>query len=197
MYQPYSVNLDEISEYNIRKSTINHKKAVLIVIDMQETFRSIISDTLIENIKKMIKHAETNGTKVIFTRHNDHFPQSKSLMKWWDGQSLEKDSDSWQIIKELDPAGRTIIDKNQYSAFFDTNLNDILQKDGIEDVIITGVMTNCCCETTSRDAFQLGYRVFFINDATSTDNKDLHLSTLKTLSYGFAYIQNTNNVIAE
>ena len=194
------VDLEKIKEYNTRQATINPKKAALIVIDMQETFRcnmDIISDIQIENIKKLIDYADKSGAKTIFTRHNDNYPISASLIKWWegDGDKLESGSDSWQIIKEFDATGRTIIDKNQYSAFFNTNLDDILKKNNIEDVIIVGVMTNCCCETTSRDAFQLGERVFFINDATSTLNADLHLSTLKTLSYGFAYVQNTIKAI--
>lgn len=101
------------------------------------------------------------------------------------------------MIDGFNITNRTVIDKNQYSAFFKTNLDEILKANHIEDVIITGVMTNCCCETTAREAFMYGYRVFFINDATSTFNEELHLATLKNLSFGFARVQNTQNLIED
>lgn len=53
---------------------------------------------------------------------------------------------------------------------------------------MTGVMTNVCCETTAREAFVRGYRVFFSTDATATVDSELHEATLKTLAYGFAYL---------
>lgn len=59
---------------------------------------------------------------------------------------------------------------------------------GFEEIIITGVMTNCCCETTARDVFMRDYRVFFASDATATVNEDLHLSTLKNLAFAFAHV---------
>ena len=113
------------------------------------------------------------------------------------GDKIEKGSDGWQIISEFDTTGKTIVDKNQYSAFFKTHLDDILKKENIKDMIITGVMTNCCCETTARDAFMHGYRVFFMNDATATSSEELHLATLKNLSFGFAYVQNTQELIKD
>jgi nicotinamidase-related amidase len=73
----------------------------------------------------------------------------------------------------------------------------VLQANKIEDVIIVGVMTNCCCETTAREAFMYGYRVFFISDATSTINEDLHLAALKNVSFGFACVQDTKNIISD
>ncbi len=62
---------------------------------------------------------------------------------------------------------------------FKTDLDNILKENQIKDVIIVGVMTNCCGETTARDAFMYGYKVFFISDATATANEDLHLWALK------------------
>lgn len=53
---------------------------------------------------------------------------------------------------------------------------------------MTGVMTNLCCETTAREAFVKGFRVFFSTDATATLDLELHEATLKNLAYGFAYL---------
>ena len=101
----------------------------------------------------------------------------------------------WQLMPEFTPGEEDLlIDKNRYSAFFNTDLDETLRAEGIEELIITGVMTNCCCETTAREGFVRDYRIFFAADATATANDDLHLSTLKTLAYGFAHIVSSEEV---
>lgn len=81
-----------------------------------------------------------------------------------------------------------VVEKNTYSAFRKTGLEDKLVEMGVEEVIVTGVMTNLCCETTAREAFIRGFRVFFSTDATATSDLDLHDATLKNMAYGFAYL---------
>ena len=80
-----------------------------------------------------------------------------------------------------------VVGKNTYSAFRNTRLEEQLREMGVEEVIVTGVMTNLCCETTAREAFVRGFRVFFSTDATATSDLELHEATLKNLAYGFAY----------
>lgn len=195
----YNINLDDIKEYNTHNNKLNTKTAALLVIEMQETFRSdmgLISEKQISNVKSLINFANQNGILVIYVRHNDSSESSKHMIKWWGGE-LEYGSANWQIIKELDTTNQIIIDKNQYSAFYNTNLDEILKSKGITDIIITGNMTNCCCETAARDAFMRGYKVFFVNDATATINEELHLATIKNLAFGFAHITNTAELINE
>lgn len=55
-------------------------------------------------------------------------------------------------------------------------------------------MTNCCCETTARDAFVHDYRVFFVADATATANRELHIASLKNLAFGFAHVIDTEQI---
>jgi isochorismate hydrolase len=194
----YEINLNNILEYNTHVQKLNKNTTALIIIEMQEVFRStieLISVEQINNIKSLIKFAEENSIEIIYVRHNDSSHDSKHMIQWWGGDKIDYGSKEWQIIKELDTKNNLIIDKNQYSAFYNTNLNEILQSKGLTDVIITGVMANCCCETSARDAFMRGYNVFFVNDATATINQDLHLATIKNLSFGFAYIVNTNDLI--
>lgn len=75
-----------------------------------------------------------------------------------------------------------------YIPFLGTNLEETLSEMGAKEVIVTGVMTNLCCETTAREAFVRGFRVFFSTDATATSSADLHDATLKNMAYGFAYL---------
>ena len=196
----YNVDLKQIEEYNTHQSKINPKRAALLVIEMQNVFLkdlAIIIDSQMANIHSLISTADAQGTKVIFIRHNDSSEISKSMVDWWGGDKIEKGSEGWKMIDGFDTTNRIVIDKNQYSAFHRTNLDEVLKANNIEDLIITGVMTNCCCETTAREAFMYGYRVFFINDATSTFTEELHLATLKNLAFGFAYVQNTQELIQD
>lgn len=81
-----------------------------------------------------------------------------------------------------------MVEKNTYSAFGKTDLEERLVDLGVKEVIVSGVMTNLCCETTAREAFVRGFRVFFSADATATVNEELHEATLKNMAYGFAYL---------
>ena len=87
------------------------------------------------------------------------------------------------------------IPKNTYSAFHGTDLENKLRDLNITDLIIGGVMTNLCCETSARDAFVRDFRVFFLADGTSTISEDFHLSTLKNLGYGFATLISRHRLV--
>uniref|UniRef100_A0A0E0KT03 Isochorismatase-like domain-containing protein n=1 Tax=Oryza punctata TaxID=4537 RepID=A0A0E0KT03_ORYPU len=84
--------------------------------------------------------------------------------------------------------GDLVVEKRTYSGFAGTRLEEALRRMGVEEVIVTGVMTNLCCETTARDAFVRGFRVFFSADATATASQGLQEATLANMAYGFAYI---------
>ena len=79
-----------------------------------------------------------------------------------------------------------VLDKSQYDAFYQTSLEGHLRAEGVTQVVICGVMTHLCCETTARSAFTRGFQVFFTVDGTATYNMDHHRATLVNLSHGFA-----------
>lgn len=163
---------------------------------MQNVFKgSIISDRQLLNVKKLIQFSKSNNIPNIYVQHNDSSENSDNMIQWWNGDKIVKGSQEWQIIDDFNTDNDILIDKSQYSAFYGTNLEEILKEHNISDLIICGVMTNCCCETTTRDAFMRGYNVFFINDATGTINADLHISALKNISFGFANVSNTDSFI--
>jgi len=58
----------------------------------------------------------------------------------------------------------------------------------IEDIVVSGLMTNMCCESTARDAYYRDYRVFFLADGTGSISEDMHLASLLNLAFGFAYV---------
>lgn len=187
--------LNEINRYNIRRAWPKPDRCALLVIDMQRYFLSI-ARPILENVMSVVKACQSRGVITIFTRHG-HKDVSKDggmLRKWW-GDLIEYGSKDWELIDFLKPPDTDkIVDKNRYSVFQRTGLEEHLKLSKIEELIITGVMTNCCCETTARDAFVKDFRVFFVSDATATANDELHIASLKNLAYGFAHIISTEQL---
>jgi len=100
------------------------------------------------------------------------------------GDRETKESEVWKIIN-----------KNQYDAFYNTDLEQFLRSKNIEQVIISGLLANLCCETTARSAFVRGFEVFFPVDATAAYNRDFHLSTFRNLDFGFCPLLRTSELI--
>jgi ureidoacrylate peracid hydrolase len=96
-------------------------------------------------------------------------------------------------------AGDLVVDKTRFSAFIPgtCELDDILRARGIDTLVVTGTLTNCCCESTVRDAMQLGYKVLFVQDGNATHDDATHNATLGNLaSLMFAEVVDTDAVVA-
>jgi isochorismate hydrolase len=168
------------------------ERSALLIIDMQKYFlesssRAYIpsAETILPGVKKLISIYSKKSLPVIFTLHSNTKENEGMMGKWWP-KLLREGSPESNIVSELEVPEGIVIEKNQYDAFYNTNLEKILQEKNISQVIICGVMTNVCCETTARSAFVRGFEVFFTVDGTATYNEDHHMSTLMNLSYGFA-----------
>lgn len=189
--------LEEIGEYNTRKANPAPRKTALLVIDMQNYFAAL-AEPIRVNVRSLVELGRRIGIPVIYTRHGHHDIDEDGgmLASWWNGDLIMYGSEDWRLMDDIAPGkDGTVIDKMRYSAFYNTGLEDMLRSRGIEDVVITGVMTNCCCETTARDAFMRDFRVFFASDATATANDDLHVCTLKNLAFAFAYVMSTEELL--
>jgi isochorismate hydrolase len=170
-------------------------RCALLIIDMQQYFLSTAAP-IIGNVLSLSEVCRSRGIKVVYTRHGhrDISEDGGMLANWW-GDLIRHGSRDWELIKGLSPfEADEILDKNRYSAFHGTGLEDSLRSRGICELIITGVLTNCCCETTARDAFVRDFRVFFVSDGTATVNEELHLATLKNLAFGFAHVVSTDGL---
>jgi ureidoacrylate peracid hydrolase len=94
-----------------------------------------------------------------------------------------------------------ILDKQRYGAFTGTDLEMILRTRGIDTVIVSGIATNICCETTAREAAQLDLRVFFLSDGTATREMrgvsadELQRATCASLGMVFAQIVTVDEMI--
>ncbi|WP_373756852.1 cysteine hydrolase family protein [Streptococcus ferus] len=99
--------------------------------------------------------ARQAGVEVIHVRHRS--------------EELVEGSPAWQIHESVAPlAGEVIIDKTYNSAFKETELQAYLDEQGIEQLIIMGMSTNFCIDTTIKVAYELGYQLAVIQDGTTT-----------------------------
>ncbi|MGH7768212.1 MAG: cysteine hydrolase family protein [Candidatus Binatia bacterium] len=92
------------------------------------------------------------------------------------------------------PTERVVI-KHRYSAFINTDLNTVLKAKGIESVLTTGVATNVCVETTTRDAYMYDYYVTMVGDCSAAYDPKLHESTLENMRRHFGLVATSDEII--
>ncbi|SHE50557.1 ureidoacrylate peracid hydrolase [Kaistia soli DSM 19436] len=112
--------------------------------------------------------------------------------------AFARGADDWQLWPELDvQVGDLVVDKTRFSALIpDTcDMDQMLKARGIDTLIITGTLTNCCCESTARDALQMGYNVIFVTDGNATLSDEEHNATLLSMSAIFADVMDTNRLL--
>ncbi len=102
-------------------------------------------------------------------------------------------ADFYQGIKPL--PGEVIVNKHRFSAFVDTDLDLILRSKGIRTLIMSGVATNICVETTARDGFMKDYYIVFLKDCTSTFSEEMHINTLKTIDHFFGEVVDSGDIL--
>jgi nicotinamidase-related amidase len=195
-----------IQAYNTHKMKINFSKAALIVIDMQKFFLNPKSPTftegglaIIPNVQKLIQAFRSNDRPVIYVAHVHKSAELDGgiLAWWWQGMCIEGTPEA-EIHDDIAPQpSDKVVYKHRYSAFYNTDLEIVLRCLKIEDIVVSGIMTNICCESTTRDAYFRDYRIFFMSDATGSINEELHLATLKNLAFGFAYVTRVDEIIGQ
>ncbi|EYT60488.1 MULTISPECIES: cysteine hydrolase family protein [Microbacterium] len=144
----------------------------LLVIDAQESFRRRADDwaatanpAVIDNIALLVAHAREVGDPVVWITHSE--PGS--------GGVFDPASGFVRVIEDLDPReSEAALTKTTVNSFGSTDLHDRLQSAGVRRVVICGIRTEQCCETTARVAADLGYEVEFVTDATTTSAIPAH-----------------------
>lgn len=198
--------IKKIDPFNSHHFNINPKKTALLIIDMQKFFLNSNNSTFTEsglvilnNIQMLLTQFRKNNIPVIFTQHvHDEMGYDLGIMKWWWQDNCMTNNPEKDICDELKPIiGEKVIVKHRYSAFYNTDLEVTLRGMQIEDLVITGIMTNMCCESTARDAYFRDYRVSFLADATGSICEEMHYASLLNIAFGFGYVTTTSNIIKQ
>lgn len=138
----------------------------LLVIDAQESFRqrpdewaATANPGVIDNISQLVAYARRSGDAVVWVTHSE--PGS--------GGVFDPANGFVRVVSDLDPQSDEIaVTKTTVNAFTSTDLEDQLRRRGVGRVVVCGIRTEQCCETTARMAADLGFTVEFVTDATTT-----------------------------
>jgi isochorismate hydrolase len=176
----------------IKTLEIKPSQSALLVLDMQSYFLDTTSHAyipsagaILDGILQLIDAYSHQLLPIFFSQHINTAENAGSMSTWWK-DLITPDNPLHKIVPEIDIMTGTLIQKSQYDAFFQTSLNEMLHARGVTQVVICGVMTHLCCETTARSAFMHGYEVFFPVDGTATYNLAYHRASLINLAHGFS-----------
>jgi ureidoacrylate peracid hydrolase len=177
-----------------------HQSAVL-VIDMLNDFLEpdgamplLEGRRLYEPIRRLLADARETGTKVIWIC-DEHLPNDREFEK----RSVHCLKGTWgaEIVEELEPKSSELrIPKTRYSGFFETDLDQRLRQDGIDHLILTGVVTNICVRSTAHDAFFRDYHVTIPIECVAATSDREQASTLYDLDTHYATVTSLTEVLA-
>ena len=186
----------------------------LLVIDMQNGFckpkgsmstlglDTSMCEAVIPQVRALVDLAHEAKVPVIFTRYvylpgyaDGGLLPTEILPAMRDIDALTEGSWDAAIVDELTPAdGDLVVDKSRYSAFYGTRLEPILTSLGVRSLVMCGVTTNMCVETSARDASQRDYPTFVVGDACAETDAQRHENALQTLSFGFCWVTSVADV---
>lgn len=188
-------------DHNRVAPKIDPQLTALLVLDMQQYFLDPTSHAyipsapaIISNIQALMRAFVDHQRPVIFTRHINTPENAGTMFRWW-RDLIRSENPQSAISPAFNTNGHTVVIKNQYDAFHKTNLETQLHQQNVTQIVISGVMTHLCCETTARSAFMRGFDVFFTVDGTATYNEDFHRASLLNLAHGFATPMLTRHIL--
>ncbi len=197
---------------------IDPARTALLVIDMQRTFLDPdapsevpVAREIVLNINRISRAVRAAGGVVAFSIATfpkgvpgggwqsffDHMVSPEVARAILDG--LAPGAPGRELWPELETAPSDIMfDKMRYSAFarHGSDIDDTLAARGIDTVVVVGTMTNLCCDSTARDAMQLGYKTIMVSDATATRTDAEHQAALLTFMTNFGDVRTTDDMIA-
>ena len=194
----------------------------LLVIDMQNDFcasggliskdgRDIsAAQALGERLPAFITSARAAGVMIVFIRCVYTTERNFYLSDVWLEQAARKRKGGYTRIPvcrdgswdgdyygEVRPqAGDVIVTKHRYNAFHNTDLDLILRSNGIRTVVLTGVVTNVCVETTARDAFVRDYYVVAVDDGCAAYVEQDHIASLSNIDRFFGEVSTITQISA-
>jgi ureidoacrylate peracid hydrolase len=196
--------------------TFDTRKTALVVVDMQHFFMvepymmaCPVARDIVPNVNRLARAVRKSGGKVVWIQnlapwqsveswaalHERFQPESRDLRI----QQMQKDHHGFQLWPGLEvlPEDERVI-KRRYSAFIhgSSDIENVLKDNGIETIIVTGVATNVCCESTARDAMMLNYRTMMVSDGCAAASDELHAGALGNFYLQFGDVQTTDEIIA-
>ena len=195
------------------KDRCDPRYAALIVVDVQNDFVSPEGSAgkrgddvgaaiaMIPNLTRLIDQARKVGLTIVYIRttHSEWTDTASWIYRTSQKSGLSTcregtwGADFYDGIAPL-PSERVVI-KHRYSAFINTDLNTVLKARGIQSILVCGVATNVCVETTARDGYMYDYYVTMIDDCSAAYDAKLHMSTLENIRRHFGLVASSHQII--
>ncbi len=193
---------------------LSRDRTALIVVDMQNSFCADEGgsgkpglpiknlQTAIEPCVQLVAAARAAEVPIIYTRYmyRSDYADGGVMIKHLlpelkEAKALQAGTWDIEVVPELTPKdGDFIVDKNRPSAFYATSMETILNGLDADSVVVCGVTTNCCVETTVRDASQRDYKTFVVQDAVAELDEERNRVALQSMDMLFADLTTVNDV---
>ena len=187
-----------------------------IVVDLQNGFMEPgapvevpIAREIVPNVNLISAAMRAQGGRNVFLRMTVDAASHVSWSNWFthlqsreSGAALThafaRNAHYWQLWPTLEVReGDELVDKVRFGAFVPgaSQLHEILQRHGIDTLIISGTLSNCCCESTARDAMQMNYKIIFVSDANAALSDAAHNATSENMAFLFGDVMSTAELL--
>lgn len=195
------------------KDRCDPRYAALIVVDVQNDFVSPEGSAgkrgddvgaaiaMIPNLTRLIDQARKVGLTIVYIRttHSEWTDTASWIYRTSQKSGLSTcregtwGADFYDGIAPL--SSERVVIKHRYSAFINTDLNTVLKARGIQSILVCGVATNVCVETTARDGYMYDYYVTMIDDCSAAYDAKLHMGTLENIRRHFGLVASSHQII--
>jgi len=183
-------------------------KTALVVVDMQNGFMlpevghapCQMAHEIVPNINRLAEVVRSTGGTVIWiqTAYTDETLTSWSTLYGMVGPKGEEKRRRSLSVADLkvEPAD-LIVEKKRYSAFIQgsSNIEEVLRTRGLDTLLITGTVTNVCCESTARDAMMRNFKTIMVTDGNAANTDEDHNAALGNFYLTFGDIMSTDFAI--
>jgi ureidoacrylate peracid hydrolase len=196
--------------------TLDPARTAHLIVDMQNGFMELgapvevpMAREIVSEVNHLSAAVRAAGGRNYFLRYTTPHGEVPAWPVMWNrlgpaGAKVHQDAftpgaHDWQLWPEIEvDEVDTVIDKHRFSAFTPgtCSLHEQLQAAGIDTVIVSGTLTNCCCESTARDAMQNNYRVIMAADAMAALSDEEHAAALHILGLVFADLRSVEELEA-
>ena len=176
--------------------------------EIGDRYLSRLESTVVPNVVRLVSAFREVGAHVVFTRHGPLRPDGLDMIS----RRRRRDQDAlaatqlpalWhrgtfehELIAELEPtADELVVDKNTSSAFNSTGIEWLLRNLDVRTLVVVGMATDMCVETTARDAADRGFDVVVVEDATITFFEHHHRAALSGFARVFGQVWSTEQVV--
>ena len=217
-----SLSADLVSQIEAQRgrlhpfAQLDMRRTAHLVVDLQNGFMEPgapvevpLAREIVPNVNSISAAVRRCGGRNVFLRMTVDEGSRSSWSNWFAylhtsqggaavAQAFARDAHYWQLWPQLEVTDSDhIVEKTRFGAFVPgaSRLHELLQQHGSDTLIISGTLTNCCCESTARDAMQMNYKIIFVADANAALTDAAHSATLENMAMLFADVMTTAEVL--